>query len=103
VYSGFEALVFAAVGWLFGREVNRERAEKAEAEADTAREEAGEKTQAAERGIGVANMVLSQAAAAPQRSERLQAMGVGKQAADTAADELAVLQDFVLRQFPDLA
>ena len=34
VYSGIEAVVFAAVGWLFGREVNRKQVEGAEERAD---------------------------------------------------------------------
>jgi hypothetical protein len=34
--SGVEAVVFAAVGWLFGKEVHREQAEKAEANAQAA-------------------------------------------------------------------
>jgi hypothetical protein len=37
--SGVEAVVFAAVGFLFGREVHRERAITAEAKADTANAE----------------------------------------------------------------
>ncbi|MGS0524860.1 hypothetical protein ACU8V7_06330 [Zobellia nedashkovskayae] len=32
LFSGVEAIVFAAVGFLFGKEVNRKRAEKAETE-----------------------------------------------------------------------
>ncbi|MBT9187789.1 hypothetical protein [Zobellia russellii] len=32
LFSGVEAIVFAAVGFLFGKEVNRQRAEKAEIE-----------------------------------------------------------------------
>ncbi|PKA97242.1 hypothetical protein B0O79_0895 [Flavobacteriaceae bacterium MAR_2009_75] len=32
LFSGVEAIVFAAVGFLFGKEVNRRRAEKAETE-----------------------------------------------------------------------
>ena len=32
LFSGVEAIVFAAVGFLFGKEVNRQRAEKAETE-----------------------------------------------------------------------
>jgi type VI protein secretion system component VasK len=47
--TGIEAVVFTAVGWLFGREVNRARAEKAEqgeqearGEADRAKQERAE-------------------------------------------------------------
>jgi hypothetical protein len=39
VWSGVEAVLFAAVGWFFGKEVNRERAEAAEREAAKAQAE----------------------------------------------------------------
>jgi lysylphosphatidylglycerol synthetase-like protein (DUF2156 family) len=53
IFSGVEAIVFAAVGWLFGREVHREQAEKAEARADAA-------TEMANKGEVLARMVLAQ-------------------------------------------
>ena len=37
--SGVEAVVFAAVGWLFGKEVHREQAAKAEKDRDAAENE----------------------------------------------------------------
>jgi len=40
VYGGVEAIAFAAAGWFFGKEVNRQRADKAEERADRAQEEA---------------------------------------------------------------
>lgn len=40
LYAGVEALAYAAAGFLFGREVNRRRAEKAEENADRAQREA---------------------------------------------------------------
>jgi hypothetical protein len=36
VYTGVQTVVFTAVGWLFGREVNRKHAETAQAQADSA-------------------------------------------------------------------
>jgi hypothetical protein len=41
LYGGVEALAYAAAGFLFGREVNRQRAEKAEQTADRALQETG--------------------------------------------------------------
>lgn len=38
VLGGIEALAFAAAGWLFGREVNRRAVERAEADANEARD-----------------------------------------------------------------
>ena len=40
LYGGLEALAFAAAGFLFGREVNRQRAETAERRADSAQRSA---------------------------------------------------------------
>jgi hypothetical protein len=40
VISGVEAIAFAAAGYLFGREVNRQRAERAEERAEEAEEDA---------------------------------------------------------------
>jgi len=40
IFSGVEAIAFAAAGFLFGREVNRKRAEKAESKADAEAKEA---------------------------------------------------------------
>jgi hypothetical protein len=38
VFSGVQTVVFTAVGWLFGREVNRRQADTAQQRADTASE-----------------------------------------------------------------
>lgn len=38
VFSGVQAIVFTAVGWLFGREVSKKQAETAQAHADSANE-----------------------------------------------------------------
>ena len=40
IFSAFQSLVFGAVGWLFGREINRVPAEVARAEAQEAKEQA---------------------------------------------------------------
>lgn len=50
--GGLEAIVFTAVGWLFGREVNRKQAEQAE----TATKEAAE---AKKKGEGLKQAILS--------------------------------------------
>jgi hypothetical protein len=74
--SGVEAIVFAAVGWLFGKEVHREQAEKAEAKTEVAesrtdtvrsehlaavREAAKERT----KGLALASAIATHATAAP--------------------------------------
>jgi hypothetical protein len=84
VFGAVEALAFTAVGWLFGREVHRERAENAEHRADEAE---GEKDQATSTGSKLAGMVV--AAAEPAGAggrERLEPLGpAGAQAAGLQA------------------
>jgi hypothetical protein len=53
LYGGIEALAYAAAGFLFGREVNRQRAESAEANADKAQQIAQVSQNAA--AVGLAN------------------------------------------------
>lgn len=55
--SGLEAIVFTAVGWMFGREVNRQRAEAAEdakKKADDAKDESQAQLQQKERELATA-------------------------------------------------
>ncbi len=47
LYGGLEALAFAAAGFLFGREVHRQRAERAERHADSAQRDANSARNAA--------------------------------------------------------
>jgi hypothetical protein len=56
VFGAVEAIVFAAVGWFFGREVHRERAEKAE---ERAKEAEQEKVDARDKGSKLAGMVVA--------------------------------------------
>ncbi|MEU8817105.1 hypothetical protein [Actinoplanes sp. NPDC048796] len=47
VFGAIEAIVFTAVGWIFGKEVHRAEAESAKAEASEAKQEAKENADAA--------------------------------------------------------
>lgn len=47
VFSSVEAIVFTAVGWIFGREVHRAQAESAQKDADDAKESAKQQSQLA--------------------------------------------------------
>ena len=71
VFGAVEAIAFAAIGWMFGREVNRERAENAEKRADDA-----EDNEKAERGKGatLAGMVVAGAGGSEGR-QRLESQG----------------------------
>src|ERR671924_329153 len=77
--------------------------EKAEAEADAAQKDAKENALEAERGRAVANAVIAHGSTAPQRGQRLKAMGASDQTAGAVESELEVLQEFCRRQFPDVA
>lgn len=56
--AGFEAVVFTAVGWLFGREVNRKQAEQAEKATKAAQEKGEEAAEAKAKGEGLKNAIL---------------------------------------------
>jgi hypothetical protein len=77
--TGVEAVVFAAVGWLFGKEVHREQAEKAEMsrkEAEEKGREASEKAAGeAEKGRGLARAVLAAAEQESGQQEILESVG----------------------------
>ena len=62
VFGAAEAIAFAAIGWLFGREVNRERAEKAEDKADKAQTKVEEELH---KGSTLAGMVRTAAGGKP--------------------------------------
>ena len=90
--SGVEAVVFAAVGWMFGKEVHREQAEKAENRASQATQSHIEATAAAatehERGLALGRAILAHHTTAPQpaaHEQRLTTMGT------TAPDPLLQL------------
>lgn len=48
LFAAVEAIAFAAVGWLFGREVHRERAESAEERAEKEKQRADDKADQAQ-------------------------------------------------------
>lgn len=66
LYGAVEAIAFAAAGFLFGREVNRQRAEKAEATAHEKTEEATQAKQdaaaAKEKGQSLAKAIIAKLA-----------------------------------------
>jgi hypothetical protein len=94
--TGLEALVFAAVGWLFGREVSRPVVEQAK-EAGQAKETAAAER---EKGASLARAVVAHDAAQPKRESRLQSMGAPQQAA--AAQDISALVELARAQYPKL-
>jgi cytochrome bd-type quinol oxidase subunit 1 len=68
IFGSVEAIAFTAVGWVFGKEVNRQRAESAEGAAKAATKEVKETHQKASK---LAGMVIAGSGGA----QGLQAMG----------------------------
>lgn len=87
VFGAVEAIAFAAVGWVFGREVNRQRAENAEDAAEQAAESAA---QSREKGAKLAGMVIAGSGGGGR--QRLEQMGAGG---------ISEAVEFARRNFPD--
>ena len=87
IYGGLEAIVFAAAGYIFGREVHRERAEAAEAMAQDAarelRDTTAEKLDAEQREADV--RARAQALASVVRSEKATSVPRGNGAGEMDA------------------
>src|SRR5687768_16157798 len=98
--TGLEAVAFAATGFLFGRDVHRARAEKAEARADAKSEEADAAKQSGETGRALALAVLAKQKVAPEKQAALEAFAPESKmsAVSRQADltELAILARRVL-------
>jgi hypothetical protein len=99
--SGVEAVVFAAVGWLFGKEVHREQAEKAEANAEeaTTKHLAAATEAATEKatGLSLARAVVTHTEAAPGRLATL-----GLDVGPAHAAEMAPLASLAQKSYPEL-
>ena len=95
--TGIEAIVFAAVGWLFGREVSRPVIEQAKEAGPAKAEAASEK----EKGKSLARAIMATHKAEPKRATRLQAMGAPEAAA--AAADMSMLVELAQAHYPDLA
>lgn len=102
LFGSAEAIAFTAVGWLFGREVNRQRAERAETQAQDATASAAEATQQAvsskERGESLATLVkLQPELGGPRRKRPL----AGPTADETNESvDLETLKAFAEKLFP---
>lgn len=88
LFAAVEAIAFAAVGWLFGKEVHREQAENAEQRAETAQS-------AANVGVSMAHIIRTKQAANP---EAFRLASPGQPSGDMA--ELTVLADRILGPEP---
>src|SRR3989442_61037 len=81
VFGGVEAIAFAAAGFLFGREVHRERAEQAEKRAD-------QSEQGAANGRSLAEVIRAKRTAFAAKTPVLGASSPAQQTAQAELDEL---------------
>lgn len=95
VFGAAEAIAFAGLGWVFGREINRERAESAEGSAEEANQEA--KKEAA-KGATLAGLVFG-GTAPPEKRTDLQVQGVSGAPHEGEADPLAAARDFAQKHY----
>jgi hypothetical protein len=104
VFSGVETVVFTAVGWLFGREINRKQAETAQQRADTAT--AGETAALRQvADLSARGKAAKEAVAARQAtysdSTRIGAHGITGSAANAASSDMDELASLMNALFPD--
>jgi hypothetical protein len=101
VFSSVEAIVFTAVGWIFGREVHRSQVESARDDAEQAKADAKEKAaQAADeqaKGKQLAGAVEVMAAA-PDVAGRGRDVGLGE-TPDLQSSQLAAVRDLARRLY----
>lgn len=75
--AGIEPIAFAGAGWLFGREVNRVRAEKAEAKAEDNQAEADTAKERATKAIEIGKSVQDALGGGGESGDRLGTRGGG--------------------------
>jgi hypothetical protein len=109
VFSSMEAIVFTAVGWIFGREVHRAEAESARKDAYDAKEDAKEKSELASRkaeeaagerakGMQLAGAVETFAAGPTQRGDQPSDVSFGGESAGFSS-QVAFLQGLARRLY----
>jgi hypothetical protein len=105
LYSGLEAIAFAGVGWLFGREVHRAQAETAQQRADEQTKRADAATEEAvkerERGQAFAGAVVVKSEARAGQASEQQVERMGPTASGTSpSDDIAELAALAQRLYP---
>lgn len=94
LFQGVEAVAFAAAGFIFGKEVHRERAEKAEKRAVEGEKEAA-------KGKALADVVKSKAHAHPAKAASIKTMVTSpEQAFEATRGDLDELADVARKMFP---
>jgi uncharacterized membrane protein YccC len=106
LFGSVEAIAFAAAGFLFGREVHREQAAKAEKRADaaeqTARQASSEAAQAQANGESLAELAQLKAASLDQRRGLENVAGEAAEVASSrsAAADLREIAQMARQLFP---
>jgi hypothetical protein len=98
--NGVEAIAFAAAGFLFGREVQRGRAESAERRAENAEAVAVENQEDATKGRSLATMVMATAAGERESFDAAPEGAAFSRSTTTGADMSALVRA-AERLFPD--
>ena len=94
LFQGVEAVAFAAAGFIFGKEVHRERAEKAEKRADKNEEDAT-------KGKALAKIVKTKAHAHPAKAATFRSMAASTEhALDATRADMDELADVAREMFP---
>jgi hypothetical protein len=97
LYGGVEALAYAAAGFLFGREVNRQRAENAEQSANQARRDATNSQRVAAQSVANGR-ALAETVRELERTQRTPRALAGANAPDQP--DISVLRNLADRFFP---
>ena len=104
VYSGIEAVVFAAVGWLFGREVNRTQVEGAEqraSESEKAAQSATERAADLDARGQAAKAAVKARKGTYAEPAKVRSRGITGDSANAAATDIDELAAFMDALFPD--
>jgi hypothetical protein len=104
LFSGVEAIVFSAVGFIFGREVNRGRAEKAEKEKKESKKEEQEARDKAKeeqmKGENLAKLILNKVE--KSNKDSLDLFKVRSMSKDNTENELLDLVMFTKKIYPEI-
>ncbi len=100
IFAAAEAIAFTAVGWMFGREVNRTAAEGAGQAQKEAQAKTAEASGAAAKGESLAQAVITSAAHGGRAPDG-QLEGVTGAALGTSNSQLDSLRDLAQRLFPE--
>jgi len=105
LFAGVEAIVFSAAGFIFGRQVNRGRALKAEKDAKEAQKNEKEATASASKekakGENLAQLILSKVEKPATAEDQFKVRGISAGKEDNEIVDLAIFAKKVYPQIED--